>query len=122
MVRILTQWRTALQYPIQSFQLSVIIFDTKLYLAHCQEFVKTMGTKENLFTFNKIHIAKGLRGLRRMKGYTLEELACWTGKDVGYLSRVENGKCVPKIKTLSDILSFYEMTIKDFYLKLDNLI
>jgi transcriptional regulator with XRE-family HTH domain len=81
-----------------------------------------METKASTMKINVLHISKGLRGLRLSRKYTLEDLSCYTNKDVGYLSRVENGKNIPKIKTLSDILSFYDMSIKEFYENLDKYI
>ena len=76
----------------------------------------------NFNKLNKRHLAFGLNGLRKVSGYTLEDLADYTGKDTAYLSRLENGKTSPKMETISNILSFYNMTIKDFYDKLDEFI
>ena len=71
---------------------------------------------------NKRHLSIGLNGLRLYYGHTLEDLAEYTSKDVAYLSRLENGKTSPKMETISNILSFYEMTLKDFYDRLDDFI
>lgn len=68
------------------------------------------------------HLAKGLGGLRRVKGITLDELSFYTKKDIAYLSRLESGKASPKFETLSFIISFYGMTIKEFYDVLDKFI
>lgn len=70
---------------------------------------------------NKKHLSEGLRWLRKSHNLKLDDLSFSTGKDVGYLSRLENGKIFPKIDTLSTILAHYELTIKEFYDKLDEL-
>jgi transcriptional regulator with XRE-family HTH domain len=80
---------------------------------------------DNVEKYRKInfnHLGRGLGALRRIKGHTLEDLAFYTRKDLAYLSRLENGKSSPKMETLSDILSFYEMTLKQFYDNLDDFI
>ena len=71
---------------------------------------------------NKKHLSIGLKGLRLINGHTLEDLSEYLNKDVAYLSRLENGKSSPKIETISDILSFYNLTLKEFYDKLDEYI
>ena len=76
--------------------------------------------KETLLKVNKSQLAKGLLGLRKSKGLTLEDLAFYTNKDIAYLSRIENMKTSPRLETISDILSFYNITIKEFYDKLDS--
>ena len=76
--------------------------------------------EEKYSKINRVHLAKGLMGLRQMHGYSLVDLAFYTGKDVAYLSRIENMKLSPKMETVYQILSFYEMTMKDFYDKLDD--
>lgn len=79
-------------------------------------------TLEQYNGLNKKHLCDGLKHLRKIKGYSLEDVSFYTKKDVGYLSRMENGKTSPKFETVSDILAFYEMTIKDFYDMIDELI
>lgn len=71
---------------------------------------------------NRLHLGKGLHGLRLLNGYSLEDLAFYIGKDAAYLSRIENTKLSPKMETVSEILAFYEMTLKEFYDKLDDFI
>lgn len=46
-------------------------------------------------------LGKRLRRQRLAAGFTLEQLAAQAGFDKGYLSRIENGKKVPPIATLS---------------------
>lgn len=52
---------------------------------------------------------------------TLDDLSVDTGIDTGYLSRLENGKCKPRIDTLSNILIVFNLTLKEFYDYLDSL-
>jgi transcriptional regulator with XRE-family HTH domain len=75
--------------------------------------------KETILKINKSQLAKGLFGLRKSKNLTLEDLAFYLNKDIAYLSRIENMKTSPRLETISDILSFYDITIKEFYDKLD---
>lgn len=79
-------------------------------------------TADQYFKLNKQHIGKGLLGLRLSKGYSLEDLSFYSGKDVAYLSRIENTKLSPKISTLSEILACYELSMKEFFDKLDEFI
>lgn len=46
-------------------------------------------------------LGRRLRRRRRAAGLTLEQMAAQAGFDKGYLSRIENGKKVPPIATLS---------------------
>lgn len=71
---------------------------------------------------NKLHLGNGLKGLRLLNGYSLEDLAFYIDKDAAYLSRIENTKLSPKMETISEILAFYEMTLKEFYDRLDEFI
>ena len=48
-------------------------------------------------------ISRRLRDLRKARGVTLDELASMTGFTKGYLSKIENGRKVPPIETLSRI-------------------
>jgi len=48
-------------------------------------------------------ISRRLRDLRKVRGVTLDELASLTGFTKGYLSKIENGRKVPPIETLSRI-------------------
>ena len=77
---------------------------------------------EKLKELNRKHLGRGLKGLRLMNNHTLEDLAFYLSRDVGYLSRVENGKMSIKFDTVSEILAFYELSTKEFYDKLDDLI
>jgi len=75
--------------------------------------------KDTINKINKRDLCRGLYGLRKSRGLTLDELSFYTGKDIGYLSRLENMKSSPKFEIISDILSYYDMTVKEFYDKLD---
>jgi transcriptional regulator with XRE-family HTH domain len=77
---------------------------------------------EGFKKLNGKHLSDGLRGLRLIHGHTLEDLSEYLNKDIGYLSRLENGKASPKLDTITFILSFYDLTIKEFYDQLDDLI
>jgi transcriptional regulator with XRE-family HTH domain len=81
-----------------------------------------MDTIDKYKKINFNHLAKGLGGLRRMRGITLDELSFYTKKDIAYLSRLENGKASPKFETLSIIWSFYSLTAKEFFDMLDKFI
>jgi len=50
-------------------------------------------------------ISRRLRDLRKARGVTLDGLAAQTGFTKGYLSKIENGRKVPPIETLSRISS-----------------
>lgn len=75
--------------------------------------------KHQLIKLNKRQLGKGLRGIRTQYKYTLEDVAFLSGKDVAYLSRIECGKTSPRFETISDILSVYNMSIKEMYDKMD---
>lgn len=79
-------------------------------------------SEKNYSHINRVHLAKGLMGLRQLKGYSLVDLSIYTGKDIGYLSKIENMKISPKMETMYQILAFYKMTMKEFYDKLDDFI
>lgn len=79
-------------------------------------------TKEQYNKLNKKHLSLGLKGLRLINDHTLEDLSEYLNKDVAYLSRLENGKSSPKMETISDILSFYNLTFKEFYDSIDDYI
>jgi len=76
-------------------------------------------TPEQYKALNRLHLAKGLQGLRLAHGYSLEDLSFYTNKDTAYLSRIENMKLFPKMETISEILAVYEITLKQFYDCLD---
>jgi transcriptional regulator with XRE-family HTH domain len=78
--------------------------------------------KQKLIALNRIQAGRALRGLRRASGHSLEDLSFALNKDVGYLSRVETGKAAFKFDTLGDILSFYDLSVKEFYDRLDEFI
>lgn len=71
---------------------------------------------------NKNDLSVGLKGLRLLNDLTLEDLSEYTGKDIAYLSRMENGKTSPKMDTITKILAHYNLTIKEFYDQLDRFI
>ena len=50
-------------------------------------------------------IAKNIKGLRKMKGATLQELADKTGLTKGYLSRIERSEKAPPFSTITKIAS-----------------
>lgn len=77
---------------------------------------------QQLTELNRKHLGKGLKGLRLSNNHTLEDLSFYIGKDIAYISRIENGKVSIKFDTLSEILAFYELSIKEFYDRLDELI
>lgn len=76
----------------------------------------------SLITLNRQHLGRGLRGLRLINQLSLDELGFYVKKDIGYLSRLETGKVSIKLDTLSEILSYYNMSVKEFYDKLDDFI
>ncbi|WP_425403731.1 helix-turn-helix domain-containing protein [Hwanghaeella sp.] len=59
-------------------------------------------------------ISRRLRDLRKARGVTLDDLASQTGFTKGYLSKIENGKKVPPIETLSRISSALNAEIAYF--------
>lgn len=60
-------------------------------------------------------IGPRLRGLRKSRGATLEALAARTGLTKGYLSKIENGKKLPPIATLSRISGALDADIAYFF-------
>lgn len=48
-------------------------------------------------------IGKNVATIRKSRGHTLDEIALLTGLSKGYLSKIENGKSVPSLGTLSKI-------------------
>jgi transcriptional regulator with XRE-family HTH domain len=77
---------------------------------------------EKIKQLNRTQLGRGLKGLRLLNNHTLEDLGFYLSKDVGYLSRIENGKMSMKFDTLSEILCFYDLSVKEFYDQLDDLI
>src|SRR5690606_38958635 len=59
-------------------------------------------------------LGRRLRECRLAQGLTLEKLAVKSGFDKGYLSRIENGKKVPPIATLSRLASALDTDISSF--------
>ncbi|MGB9731561.1 MULTISPECIES: helix-turn-helix domain-containing protein [Calditerrivibrio] len=64
---------------------------------------------------NKSYISKKIRNLRKSQGITLEQLAKAIGKTKSYVSMLENEKAIPSLSTLKEIVSFFNMTIADFF-------
>lgn len=64
-------------------------------------------------------IGRRLKDLRKARGVTLVELADRTGFTKGYLSKIENGKKVPPIETLSRISASLNAEIAYFLRKED---
>ena len=55
-----------------------------------------------------MRLPEQLKKLRKLRGFTLEELANRCGLTKGYLSRIENGHQIPEvstIQTIADVLS-----------------
>lgn len=71
---------------------------------------------------NRKQLGKALRGLRLSKDYTLEDLGFYVGKDVAYISRIENGKVSIKFDLLSEVLAFYQLAVKEFYDRMDEFV
>lgn len=59
-------------------------------------------------------ISRRLRDLRKARGVTLDALAAQTGFTKGYLSKIENGRKVPPIETLSRISTALDAEIAYF--------
>lgn len=59
-------------------------------------------------------LGRRLREYRLAQGLTLENLASKAGFDKGYLSRIENGKKVPPIATLSRLAKALDTDISSF--------
>lgn len=66
-------------------------------------------------------IARHLKELRAIRGATLESLAAQTGFTKGYLSKIENGRKLPPIGTLSRIASALNTDIAYFFQKDDDI-
>jgi transcriptional regulator with XRE-family HTH domain len=65
-------------------------------------------------------IGKKIQELRIMRtGLSQEEFAKKIGKNRAYLSRVESGKQNLTIKTLQEILKEFDLSIKAFFIQLD---
>jgi transcriptional regulator with XRE-family HTH domain len=60
-------------------------------------------------------IAEKMRNLRVGKNITLDNLAMRTGFTKGYLSKLETGKQIPPIATLSRIAKALGVEIADFF-------
>jgi len=60
-------------------------------------------------------IAEKMRNLRVGKNITLDNLAMRTGFTKGYLSKLETGKQIPPIATLSRIARALDVEIADFF-------
>lgn len=62
-------------------------------------------------------ISLRLKELRKIRGITLDTLAEQTGFTKGYLSKIENGKKLPPIETLSKISTALNTEISYFFQK-----
>lgn len=76
---------------------------------------------QQLKELNRKQMGAGLKGVRLINSYTLEDLGHCIGKDIGYISRIENGKMSIKFDVLSEILAFYNMSTKEFYDSIDDI-
>lgn len=74
---------------------------------------------QQLTELNRKQLGGGLKGLRLSNNLTLQDLGFYLKKDVAYISRIENGKVSVKFDTLSSVLAFYELSVKEFYDRLD---
>lgn len=77
--------------------------------------------KRQFLKINLIHIGKGIKSLRKLHGMTLDDLSVDTKIDTGYLSRLENGLCKPRIDTVSSILAVFNLSMKEFFDYLDSI-
>jgi len=60
-------------------------------------------------------IGKNIRGIRKDKKYTLDDLARKTGYSKGYLSKVENSDKAPPVSTLVNIAAKLGVTISQIF-------
>ncbi|MEN8210195.1 MAG: XRE family transcriptional regulator [Thermodesulfobacteriota bacterium] len=60
-------------------------------------------------------IARKINGIRKQKGYTLDNLATFTGLSKGLLSKIENCQVSPPIATLSKISQGLNVPIGIFF-------
>ena len=74
--------------------------------------------KKNM-KINRLHLGKGIKSMRKMKGLTLDALSIDSGIDTAYISRLENGQCSPSFRTINNITAALGVTIKEFYDTLD---
>lgn len=62
-----------------------------------------------------------LRYLRKLKGWTLEELAFESGINRNYLSNLENGSRNPTLKMLNKLSLTFEMTLSELLKGVENI-
>ncbi len=68
-----------------------------------------------------IRLGKRLRGLRKERNLTLNDLGQKADLSVPYLSNIELGKVTPSIDMLQKIASVYNMTVKDILTDVEEL-
>jgi len=64
-------------------------------------------------------LGRDLRGLRKARGLTLNELAVRIGRSVGFLSQIERGLSAPSIKDLRTLANAFDVPVSWFFLTND---
>jgi transcriptional regulator with XRE-family HTH domain len=62
-----------------------------------------------------MQLGKTLKALRHSRNFTLADVANKLNLSPSLLSQIENEKVVPSLQTLSSLLSFYSITLSDFF-------
>lgn len=60
-------------------------------------------------------LGRSLRGLRKARGLTLQELALQLGRSVGFISQIERGLSDPSLKDLQALAKTFDVPVSWFY-------
>lgn len=61
-------------------------------------------------------LGRDLRGLRKSRGLTLNDLAAKVGRSVGFLSQIERGLSAPSIRDLRTLATAFDVPVSWFFL------
>lgn len=71
--------------------------------------------KDRYKHINAIMLGRIIKGIRKSKQMTLEQLSNDSGIEIAHLSRIENGKALIRFETLSAVFWAFDLTIKEGY-------
>lgn len=60
------------------------------------------------------NIGKAIKSLRKKRNKSQGDIFRATGIERNYISKIENGKIEPKLKTIYKLAAFFGMTISEF--------
>ena len=65
--------------------------------------------------FTPLMLAKNIKNLRRLKGWSQEDLAYFSNFSTNYISLLERAKRIPSIKALEVLAELFEIKLEELF-------